>query len=103
MNNMNQSPYYAVIFTSQRNSDDDAGYEEMTNKMMALTENRKGFRGIESVRGTDGKGITVSYWETLEDIKAWKKDSEHLEAQRLGRSKWYSEFKVRICKVEREY
>ncbi len=28
---------------------------------------------------------------------------EHLEAQKNGRKKWYSAFKLRIAKVERDY
>jgi hypothetical protein len=30
-------------------------------------------------------------------------DAEHMEAQSLGKDKWYESFKVRICKVERDY
>jgi hypothetical protein len=48
-------------------------------------------------------GITVSYWADLESIKAWKAHVEHLAAQKLGREIWYSAFKTRICKVERDY
>ena len=64
---------------------------------------QNGFIGIDSARGSDGVGITVSYWETLESIKAWKNNEVHLEAQKQGRVKWYEYFTVRICKVEREY
>jgi heme-degrading monooxygenase HmoA len=48
-------------------------------------------------------GITVSYWESLEAIKAWKQNAEHLVAQSRGRGEWYASFKLRICKVERDY
>jgi heme-degrading monooxygenase HmoA len=48
-------------------------------------------------------GITVSYWETLEDIKNWKRHSDHLKAQEKGKKDWYSWYHVRICKVEHEY
>ncbi len=51
----------------------------------------------------DEIGITVSYWESLESIRAWKQQTDHLMAQRWGREKWYSRYTVRICKVEREY
>ena len=48
-------------------------------------------------------GITVSYWESLEAIKNWKQQTDHLVAQQKGRTNWYHWYKVRICKVEREY
>jgi heme-degrading monooxygenase HmoA len=48
-------------------------------------------------------GITVSYWKSLEAIAAWKANAAHLVAQQHGRDTWYEEFKVRICRVERDY
>ena len=92
--------YYAVIFTSTQNKNTE-GYAEMADKMETLAKQQKGFIGIESAR--EDVGITVSYWETLEAIKNWKQQSEHLQAQLKGRQDWYSWYHVRICKVEREY
>lgn len=102
MSNVSSS-YYAVIFSSQRNSSDNTGYEKMAEPMVELAKEQKGFLGIESVCGDDGSGITVSYWQTQEDISLWKSNSEHQIAQEFGRSKWYESFKIKICKVEREY
>ncbi|WP_019142331.1 antibiotic biosynthesis monooxygenase family protein [Noviherbaspirillum massiliense] len=93
-------PYYAVIFTSLR-TEGDKGYEDMANRMVELATKQPGFLGMESAR--DGIGITVSYWADLESIRNWKAHAEHREAQKLGRETWYSAFKTRICKVERDY
>jgi heme-degrading monooxygenase HmoA len=93
-------PYYAVIFTSLR-TEGDNGYGEMADRMNELAAQQPGFLGIESVR--DGLGITVSYWDSLEAIKHWKANLEHQEAQKSGRERWYSTFRIRIAKVEREY
>lgn len=104
----NFKPYYAVIFTSTQNENID-GYSEMAEKMEALAKQQKGFLGIDSARNNTfiapykTVGITVSYWETLDDIKNWKQQSEHLKAQLKGRTEWYNWYHVRICKVEREY
>jgi heme-degrading monooxygenase HmoA len=93
-------PYYAVIFTSIR-TEVDEGYAQMASKMVQLAATQPGFLGLESAR--DGLGITLSYWDSLEAIKNWKANFEHLEAQKLGHEKWYSSFKTRICKVEKDY
>lgn len=93
-------PYYAVIFTSLRTEGDD-GYDAMSARMMDLVADQPGFLGAESAR--DGVGITVSYWRDLASIKQWKAQAEHLQAQALGHQKWYSAFKTRITKVERDY
>ena len=94
------APYYAVIFTSHR-TEGDNGYGEMADKMVTLASQQPGFLGVESAR--ESVGITVSYWKDLESIKKWKKESEHLVAQKEGKNTWYAEFKVRISKVEKDY
>ena len=93
-------PYYAVIFTSLRTDGDD-GYGAMSERMLELVARQPGYLGVESAR--EGVGITVSYWRDLESIRQWKAQTEHLEAQALGHQKWYSTFKTRIAKVERDY
>lgn len=96
------TPYYAVIFSSVRSGEDPSGYEKSAERMLALAERQPGFLGIESVRGEDGFGITVSYWKTFEDIRAWKANAEHRAVQEKGRSAWYASFTTRVCKVERD-
>ena len=95
-------PYYAVIFTSRRRGDDEA-YQQTALRMLELARQQDGFLHVNSVRSQDGVGITVSYWRDLAAIKNWQQQAEHLQAQQLGRDKWYSAYRVRICKVEREY
>lgn len=95
-----EKPYYAVIFTSTLTAR-DKGYTEMASAMEALAKQQPGYLGFESVRAE--LGIAVSYWESLEAIAAWKNVTDHKLAQKYGREKWYSWYKVRICRVEREY
>ena len=98
--NTPKPPYYAVVFTSLR-TDGDKDYNDMATTMVELASVQSGFLGIESAR--EEVGITVSYWADIDSIKRWKSNLEHREAQRLGHEKWYSSFKVRIAKVERDY
>ena len=93
-------PYYAVIFTAQRTATDD-GYGATADRMRALAQVQPGFLGIESAG--ENFEITVSYWADLEAIATWKRNVDHAEAQRRGRADWYSSFRVRVAKVEREY
>jgi heme-degrading monooxygenase HmoA len=97
-----EPPYYAVIFTSLR-TDQDQGYGDTAGRMLTLAAEQPGFLGVESARGADGLGITVSYWESPEAIAAWKSVTEHRAAQQRGRSDWYSTYAVRIARVERTY
>jgi heme-degrading monooxygenase HmoA len=65
--------------------------------MEELAAGQPGFLGIESARGPDGFGITVSYWTSE------KANAEHAAAQEAGRSTWYSSFAIRVARVERAY
>tara|TARA_R100000306_G_scaffold29587_1_gene32424 strand:+ start:12761 stop:13084 length:324 start_codon:yes stop_codon:yes gene_type:complete len=94
------SSYYAVIFTSQQ-TETIEGYDVVAQTMENLAKQQPGYLGIESARSEIG--ITVSYWENIEAIKNWKANLDHQMAQKLGRKQWYAWYKVRICKVEREY
>lgn len=95
-----KTPYFAVVFSSIMN-ESAAGYAEMSEKMNELARKQAGFLGIESAR--EDIGVTVSYWSDLESIKRWKTNAEHLVAQKYGQEKWYSDYVVRIAKVERSY
>lgn len=97
----NGAPYYAVIFTSKRTTADPEGYAQMAEQMMELAALQPGYLGVDHAR--EYIGITISYWDSLQAISNWKQQQDHLEAQRLGRERWYEHFTLRICRVEREY
>ena len=97
-----EPPYYAVIFSSRRASGDH-GYEATAERMVELAKNMPGFLGIETARGADGFGITVSYWRDDSSIAAWRQHGEHVLAQERGRREWYVHYDIRIAKVERAY
>ena len=97
-----EPPYYAVIFTSQR-TEGDRGYDRVAKRMVDLAAQQPGFLGVETARGVDGFGITVSYWDSLESIAAWKRETEHQAAQDAGKSLWYSDYQLRISHVQRAY
>lgn len=98
-----EPPYYAVIFTSRRNSNDPDGYAAMAQTMMRTALAHAGCLGAESARTADGLGITVAYYRDEASIAAWKDDVRHLTAQRLGQERWYEHYELRVAKVERAY
>ncbi len=94
-----EPPYYAVIFTSIRTPGDN-GYGEMADAMERLAAQQPGFLGFETAR--QELGISVSYWTNLAAIQAWKDNVEHQQAQKKAKQ-WYQTFRVRVCRVEKEY
>ena len=93
-------PYYAVIFTSTQTDQVD-GYSEMADAMEALAKEQPGYLGMDHAK--EELGITISYWETKEDIARWKANLDHRQAQKMGRTQWYESYRTRICLVERDY
>ena len=97
-----EPPYYAVVFSSLRKAGDN-GYDATADRMVELAAQQPGFLGVETVRGEDGFGITVSYWTSEEAIRNWKRHAEHAAARDRGRNEWYEHFELRIARVERAY
>lgn len=98
-----EPPYWAVIFTSIRTPGGDDDYAEAAERMVELAAEQPGFLGVESVRDADGLGVTISYWESQEAIRAWREHPEHREIQRKGRDRWYRAYHTRVCEVDRAY
>lgn len=95
-------PYYAVIFTS-KSTDDQEGYAAMAQAMVDLAAEQPGALGVESVKGPDGIGITVSYWADEAALSEWKANARHLIAQKMGKRRWYEHYELRVARVERAY
>ena len=95
-----KAPYFAVIFTivAGKINEKDSG---MSGQMAKLAYEQEGFLGMEAASGD--LGIMVSYWDSLAAIQEWRQNSEHQVAQKAGKSGAFSAFKIRICKVERDY
>jgi len=95
-------PYYAVIFSSIRTDNND-GYDQWNDRLFELVTKMDGYLGHESFRDENKHGVTISYWRNLESLSKWRNESLHMQAQELGRLKWYSHYRIRVCKVERDY
>ncbi|MCU1345511.1 MAG: hypothetical protein JWL70_1777 [Acidimicrobiia bacterium] len=97
-----EPPYAAVIFTAQRTSI-TADYDETVALMQVGAAGQPGYLGLESAMDATGFEITVSYWRTEQDARAWKQVAAHLAAQSRGRAEWYSAYEVRVATVGRAY
>lgn len=92
-------PYWALIFTS-RLSTDLEGQAASARRVLALLERQPGFLGVERAR--EELGVMVSYWKDEASIRRWREQAEHAEAFRNGRERWYADWRLRVCRVERE-
>jgi len=93
----------AVIFVAQRTADDEEGYGRAAGAMDALAAQQPGYLGIDSVRGPDGLGITVSYWADEASALAWRAEAEHAAVREIGRERWYACYRLMVTQVTRAY
>jgi heme-degrading monooxygenase HmoA len=92
---------YAVIFTAQLGELDQV-YFDTIKRMRELAQQEYGCLKFLSLSEGNHE-VSISYWETQEHIQRWKENTEHLQAQVLGKSKWYKSYQVDIVKVIRQY
>jgi heme-degrading monooxygenase HmoA len=93
----------AVIFLSTRTGLDEAGYRAAAARMEALAAEQPGYLGMESARGEDGLGVTVSYWADDASALAWRDHPEHAAVRDQGRGRWYSWYRTDVARLERSY
>jgi len=92
---------FAVIFRAEFNEPDES-YYETSLRLRELAFSKYGC--VEFAAVTEGnQEIVISYWNSEEQIIAWKQDPEHQLAQKNGRTKWYKSYKIQVVKIEREY
>lgn len=92
-----------MIFASRRTGDDEPGYAQAAAEMEALAARQPGYRGFVATRGPDGLGIALSYWSDDGAAKAWRDHPDHARIRDLGRARWYSEYRLDVARIERNY
>lgn len=98
---MSGSKRYAVIFTASIRQL-DSQYSATAELMRELAFAEYGCLDFHAC--TEGnKEVAVSYWRSLDDIRAWKQNVEHLAAQKIGKEKWYASYTVEVVEVLRSY
>ena len=93
----------SVIFVARRTERDAEGYAIAAAMMDELAKQQNGYVGIDSVRGADGLGITISYWMDEASAKAWRDHPDHAAMRDAGRDRWYSDYSLHVAQVMRSY
>lgn len=93
----------AVIFISQRSSDDERGYQAAAGEMEQLAATMPGYRGFFAARGSDGLGIAVSYWADTAAAEGWRDHPRHAKIRDQGRDRWYDAYALSVAEVSRAY
>jgi heme-degrading monooxygenase HmoA len=92
-----------TIFRSRLRPEHQEEYQRTAARMHELAQSMPGFVSIKTFTAPDGERISLVEFDSESGHQAWREHPEHREAQRLGREKFYSEYRIQVCRVERAY
>ena len=96
-------PQSAIRYASAVFDFGDAKATEALDAMVELAGTQPGFLGIDSARGSDRVGITVSYWANEAAALAWRGHAGHSAIRDQGRADWYESYHLIVAEVAREH
>jgi heme-degrading monooxygenase HmoA len=91
-----------VVFRSRLTPEAGEDYETTAARMDELAVKMPGYVAHKEFAAEDGERLTLVEFESEAAIAAWHSHPEHVDAQRQGRAKFYSEFRLTVCEVLRE-
>jgi heme-degrading monooxygenase HmoA len=93
---------YIIVFRSRLRPGVEADYAVRGAEIFALAEKMPGYLGIKDFTADDGERVAIAEFDTAEHLRAWREHPEHKAAQEEGRRRFYSEYSVQVCVLERE-
>jgi len=95
----------AVIFEFEPNAGRTDDYMDIASQLRPIVEKIDGFISIERFESLSqpGKILSLSFWRDEEAVNEWRNIAEHRQAQRDGRNGIFSDYRLRIASVIRNY
>jgi len=95
----------AVIFEFSPNPDRKQEYFDIAGRLRSHLDTIDGFISIERFESltTPGKVLSLSFWRDEEAVKQWRNLEEHREAQTSGRGGIFTDYRLRVAGVLRDY
>jgi heme-degrading monooxygenase HmoA len=92
-----------VVFRSRLKPGIEKEIEATDARMADLAAAMPGFVSYRQYASADGEGVAVVEFESHETAAAWRAHPEHRDAQRLGRERWFAEYRITVCDAVRDY
>ena len=92
-----------TVFRSRLDPGAAAEYAQWAARISALAETMPGHLAHRSYTADDGERLTIVEFESEETHRAWAQHPEHMAAQRLGRERFYLDYRIQVCRVERDH
>jgi len=93
-----------VIFDLHLRKDADAkAYRRTSERMHELVDPWPGFISLKEYTSEDGEVLDIARFADEKSLEAWRREPEHLGAQRKGREEFYDHYRIQMCRVVRDY
>jgi heme-degrading monooxygenase HmoA len=77
-------------------------YVALVDQMEKIARTMPGYISHKGFFADDGERVTIVEFEHAEGLRAWRTNPEHIAAQKLARQKYYTEYSVQVCTLDRE-
>jgi len=96
---------FGVIFEVEIAEGKKEQYLEIAAMLKEQLVKMPGFISIERFQSlvNEGKLLSLSFWEDEKSLLNWKKNIDHLAAQKKGRESIFKDYRIRIVEVTRDY
>ncbi|MBC8138476.1 MAG: HIT domain-containing protein [Fibrella sp.] len=94
---------FLVVFRSRIDPEHAQEYGMMAGEIATLAKAQPGIIAFKTFTANDGERVTLAEFESEEAVNAWREHSRHKDAQSAGRDRFYSEYRLQVCDVLRDY
>jgi len=77
-------------------------YVALVDRMEKIARTMPGYISHKGFFADDDERVTIVEFEHEEGLRAWRSNPEHIAAQKLARQKYYTEYHVQVCTLDRE-
>jgi heme-degrading monooxygenase HmoA len=93
-----------VVFRSRlREGVDESELTAIGIRMYELASSMPGFISYNEYVAGSGENVSIVEFASHETLLAWRNQPEHVEVQRLGRERFFAEYRISVCDVVRDY
>jgi len=91
-----------TVFRSRVKPEAEEEYARWAARMGELARQMPGYISHTGFVAQDGERLTIVEFESEQAQRAWSVHPEHLEAKKKGRADFYAEYRIQVCKVQRD-
>lgn len=91
-----------TVFRSRLKPGTREDYVALVDRMTEIACTMPGYVSHKGFFADDGERVTIVEFEHEDGLRAWRRHPEHVAAQKLARQKYYTEYHVQVCTLDRE-